>query len=127
MKTHLEVGQWGEDIAVAILQLSAYQLLTRNWRPRLERGDKRVRGEIDAVMLDPEGELVFVEVKTRSTLNFGSPFDAIQQEKVQRIKRLAYAWCSENPDYRARSLRMDAVSICGTPTNFTYEHLKAVN
>ena len=128
MKNHLDVGRWGEDLAVAILQTSGLQILERNWRPRTTEYEGAMRGEVDAVAIDTVQEnLVFVEVKTRSTVNFGNPFEAITASKAQRLRALAYTWCREHPDYRFLPLRLDAVSICGNERSFTFEHLKAVS
>ena len=58
--------------------------LARNWRCRL--------GEIDIVARDG-GDLVFIEVKTRTSHDFGHPFEAITPIKLARLRRLAIAWC----------------------------------
>jgi len=52
------LGRWGEDVAAQHLAASGAQVLARNWRCR--------EGEIDLVVRDPDGTLVFCEVKTRS-------------------------------------------------------------
>lgn len=126
MKTHLDVGRWGENLAVATLEFAGYQLLSRNWRPPARGRENTVHGELDAVLLDPDQDLVFLEVKTRSSSAYGFPLEAINRSKAQRIKALSYAWCTEHPEIKFRHLRMDAISICGGPTNFSFEHLKAV-
>ena len=49
-------------------------------------------GEIDIVAMSNDGVFHFVEVKTRSSLAFGHPFEAINSEKAHRMQRLALAW-----------------------------------
>ena len=53
----------------------------------------RIReGEIDIIALQPSGVFAFVEVKTRSSLAFGHPFEAINRDKAHRMQRLALGW-----------------------------------
>ncbi|WP_237204124.1 YraN family protein [Rothia endophytica] len=124
--TPIQVGRWGEDIALTILRCNSYSLLERNWRPRTEPGSEPIRGEIDLVMIDPEMNLVFVEVKTRSSELFGHPLEAISRDKSQKLRALAYAWSRSHETQDYRSMRIDAVSICGKPQHFTFEHLTGV-
>jgi putative endonuclease len=60
------------------------EIIERNWRVR--------EGEIDIVALHPTGVFSFVEVKTRSSIAFGHPFEAINRDKAYRMQRLALAW-----------------------------------
>ena len=124
--TPTQVGRWGEDIALTILRCNSYALLERNWRPHTEPGNEPIRGEIDLVMIDPEMNLVFVEVKTRSSELFGHPLEAISRDKSRKLRALAYAWSRSHDTQDYRSMRIDAVSICGKPQHFTFEHLTGV-
>ena len=75
--------------AVRYLRTCEYLILERNWRGS--------QGEIDVIARSAGSEMsevVFVEVKTRSTLQFGDPFDAITPEKYRRIFLLAREWIS---------------------------------
>lgn len=122
---HTRVGRWGEDLARVVLEFKGYSLVARNWRPHRGAQESLPTGEIDLVMVDPEMNLVFIEVKTRTGNGYGHPLEAITHEKGRRLRQLAYAWCSEHTgDYR--SLRIDAVAVCGTAEEFTFEHVKAV-
>lgn len=122
---HTRVGRWGEDLARLVLELNGYSLVERNWRPPRGNPGGSPVGEIDLVMVDPDMDLVFIEVKTRSGSGYGHPLEAITRDKGNRLRQLAYAWCSEHTgDYR--SLRIDAVAVCGTAEEFTFEHVKAV-
>jgi putative endonuclease len=79
-----ELGVRGEDFTVQYLKSRGFQILDRNWRIK--------DGEIDIVARSPEQEIVFVEVKTRSTPEYGDPLEAISAEKLHRLQRLALAW-----------------------------------
>lgn len=123
---HTRVGRWGEDIALAVLTSGGYSLLERNWRPAPVPGIETVRGEVDLVMVDPEMNLVFVEVKTRSTEAYGHPFEAITGDKGRRLRFLAYAWAAREESGQYAGMRVDAVAVCGSPRQFSFEHRLAV-
>lgn len=124
MNHRMSVGRWGEDITASVLEHHGYSLIERNWRPTPVPGIETVRGEVDLVMLDPDNCLVFIEVKTRSSSDFGHPFEAINSDKAKRLKFLAYSWCSEQESTDFSTMRIDAVAITGDAENFTFEHLR---
>jgi putative endonuclease len=78
------IGAFGEDVTSQFLIERGDEILDRNWRIR--------EGEIDLVSLSADGLFHFVEVKTRSSLAFGHPFEAINSEKAHRMQRLALGW-----------------------------------
>lgn len=77
-------GAFGEEVTARYVTSQGHEIMDRNWRVR--------EGEIDIVSMSSDGIFHFVEVKTRSSLNFGHPFEAINQEKAHRMQRLALAW-----------------------------------
>lgn len=80
------LGQKGERLAAKFLRRNRYRILYRNFRPK--HG-----GEVDLVCRDREEDvLAFVEVKTRSSDEFGRPADAVTSEKEALICRGARAW-----------------------------------
>ena len=83
----LGLGRQGEDLAAAYLAAQGYRLVQRNYRCRL--------GEIDLVAWDGR-ELVFIEVKTRSTRTFGSSAEAVSSQKQARLLRLADCFLQEH-------------------------------
>lgn len=104
---HLELGRLGEERAAAYLERHGYKILRKNFRA--PRG-----GEIDLVCRDKKhNELVFVEVKTRTSEAFGRPFDAVDQKKRRLIIRGAMAWLRmlEMPDI---TFRFDVVEVIDT-------------
>ena len=97
------LGRYGEDLAAQHLQAAGLQVLDRNWRCR--------SGELDAVAREPDGTVVFIEVKTRSGTGFGAPAEAVSVTKARRIRGLACRWLQAHPGTGAAQLRFDVVSI----------------
>lgn len=97
----------GEELACNFLQNKHYTIIERNFHGRY--------GEIDIIAIDPSVSkntptLVFVEVKTRTTNKFGTPFEAITRWKLQTVLKTAqfYIYSHRNlPDL----LRIDAISV----------------
>lgn len=111
------LGKRGEELAAAFLESEGYAILDRNWRCQ--------QGEIDVVAFDGI-DTVFVEVKTRSSVLFGHPLEAITVLKLARLRRLAAAWCEEHPGNHDH-IRIDAIAVVapnGVPP--LIEHLKRV-
>ncbi|MGF3055457.1 YraN family protein [Microbacterium sp. YY-01] len=114
-----DLGRAGEQRARHYLLECGYRILDHNWRCSL--------GEID-IVAQRGTALAFIEVKTRSSLDFGHPFEAITEPKKQRLWRLAHEWVKQHPDAaRGRSLRVHAIGITGRdPWAGTLEHLEDV-
>ncbi len=101
---HLALGRRGEDLAAAHLRQNGFKILRRNFRA--PRG-----GEVDIVCRDlRHNELVFVEVKTRTTEDFGRPLDAVDQKKRRLLIRGAMTWLRllDMPDI---TFRFDVVEV----------------
>jgi putative endonuclease len=112
-----DLGRRGEALAARHLVEGGMRVVDRNWRCAL--------GEIDLVLRDGD-ELVFVEVKTRSSSSFGHPLEAITVRKLARLRRLAAVWCEQHPDRYSR-VRIDAVAIVAPAFGaVVIEHLKRV-
>ncbi|MEP6811016.1 MAG: YraN family protein [Chthoniobacterales bacterium] len=99
---HLRRGARGEKLARRFLRRKGYKILYRNFRGRSG-------GEIDIVCRDGD-TLVFVEVKTRGSEDFGRPFETIRPEQRNRISRGALAWLRllDNPEIL---FRFDVVEV----------------
>jgi putative endonuclease len=98
------LGRRGEDLAATHLRRHRHKILYRNFRA--PRG-----GEVDIVCRDKTSDtLVFVEVKTRRTLDFGNPAAAVNLEKQNLISRGALAWLRmlDDPDI---PFRFDIVEV----------------
>ena len=99
----IALGRWGEDLAAQHLVATGAVLLDRNWRCR--------EGELDLVAREPDGTVVFCEVKTRSGTGFGEPAEAVGPVKARRLRTVACRWLEQHrPDGR-RELRFDVVSV----------------
>jgi putative endonuclease len=99
----LALGAHGEDLAADWYERHGYEVVARNWRCRA--------GELDLVVRRGR-ELVFVEVKTRSSDRFGLPAEAVTARKQQRLRGLAVRFLAEAGG-GASSLRFDVVAVLG--------------
>jgi putative endonuclease len=97
------LGIAGEDAAAAWYVANGYEVVARNWTCR--------DGELDLVVRR-QRVIVFCEVKTRTTDVFGSPAEAVNHVKRQRLRVLAAKWLDDYP-VRAREIRFDVVSVVG--------------
>ena len=79
-------GRWAETACVAVLRRKGYRVLARRGRAPV--------GEIDIIAREEE-TLVFVEVKTRSTVSFGMPQEAVDRRKQRQLIRTAQAYLNE--------------------------------
>jgi putative endonuclease len=112
-----EIGAVGEQLAVDHLRGLGLQIVERNWRCRY--------GELDVVAAD-DGVLVFVEVKTRTSDQFGGAVAAVTPAKVRRLRRLAGLWLGEHRGAWA-AVRIDVVAITiGRSRTPEITHLRAV-
>jgi putative endonuclease len=110
------VGRYGEDVAVRHLTDAGLEIVDRNWRCP--------EGEIDIVARERD-VLVICEVKTRSSVLFGLPAEAVTHRKQDRMRRLAYLWLSQH-SARAPEVRFDVVSVIRPDRGAALvEHLRA--
>ena len=105
------LGQIGEAAAAEALAARGYVILQRNVRTRW--------GELDLVAAQ-DGEIVFVEVKTRTAADCGRPLEAIPPVKQRRLVRLARAFLHARGLHR-RSCRFDAVGVTLTRSGCVVE------
>jgi putative endonuclease len=112
-----DLGRRGEELAARFLVNAGMSIVDRNWRCS--------QGEIDIVARDGP-DLVFVEVKTRSSVAFGHPLEAITVVKLARLRRLASAWCESHTDPYL-GIRIDALAVIAPFRGpATIEHLAGV-
>ena len=111
-----ELGRRGEKLAAKFLRKSGFKVLYRNFRG--SRG-----GEEDIVCRDGN-ELVFVEVKTRSSRDYGSPASAVNRDKQLLIARGALAWLRllDNPDI---IFRFDIVEVVIDESGASFNLIRA--
>ena len=94
-------GRNAEVLAALLLRLKGYRILERRFRSK--------RGEID-IIAKQGGDLVFVEVKTRSDNLFGSPFDSITAQKQKQLSKVALEYIGKQGCHD-RPARFDVVGI----------------
>lgn len=102
-----KIGKKYEDMAAAYLEQKGYEILHRNYRNSY--------GEIDLVARR-KAQLVFCEVKFRSSNRYGSPFDAVDQRKRHRISRTALYYCITQGYGESVSCRFDVIGVDGNGT-----------
>lgn len=115
------LGQHGEQLAMEYLRSEGMIVLDRNWRPR----GQGMRGELDLVARDGD-DLVIVEVKTRRSIAYGTPLEAVTTRKMRALRSLALAWLDFRSVHAPR-LRFDVVAVTIPPVGQpVIEHLRAV-
>jgi putative endonuclease len=107
--TRAVTGRQGEDLALRYLQARGLRLLERNYR--VARGPSRRGGEIDLILRDREGTLVFVEVRSRSDDSHGGAAASIGSGKQRVLIRAAQHFLSGLSAVPA--CRFDVVAIDG--------------
>lgn len=95
------LGNRGEREAARYLKTKGYRILARQSRSRI--------GEIDLIALDGN-TIVFVEVKTRSSLNAGHPAEAVTPAKQKQLTRTALEWLKRRNHLNSRA-RFDVIAI----------------
>lgn len=99
------LGKMGEDMAVHFLQSHDFKIIERNFRCPL--------GEVDIIAVDGS-TLVFIEVKTRSSYQFGLPQEAVNYKKQVKLRQLANYYIKYRGLYDM-NCRFDVISVmCGT-------------
>ncbi len=107
-------GDAGEDLACRYLEKQGYEILERN------KHYSRFC-ELD-IIAKQKNTVVFVEVKTRKTADFGTPFEAVTKTKYENIKRGVQFYLAEN---KVKDYRVDVIGITLKP-EIKIEHLKNV-
>lgn len=95
------LGHHGEQAAAIYLIEEGYIILDHNWRCE--------HGEIDLIALSRH-ELVFVEVRTRASAQFGTPEDSLTQAKAERLMQTAQAYLESHP-WDEINWRIDLIAI----------------
>jgi len=95
------IGAYGEEVAARHLLAQGMCLLERNWRC--------AEGEIDILLRDG-ATLVVCEVKTRTSLEAGTPHEAVTAAKLARLMRLGERWAAER-GVRPDGIRVDLVAV----------------
>jgi len=100
---HLLQGRRGERIACRYLLKQGFDILARRYCTR--------SGELDIVALEQD-TLVFIEVKTRSSSEYGEPWEFVDWQKQQILQRTAEEFIADY-DLGQYAYRFDIVSVLG--------------
>jgi putative endonuclease len=118
MRAKDALGRYGEELAVEHLRRQGLTILARNWRCRA--------GELDVIARDG-GTLVVCEVKTRSSLAYGHPVEAVSPRKLRRLRGLALQWLAEQ-GIHVPDIRFDVIGIVQPPAGPpVLQHLRGVS
>jgi putative endonuclease len=98
---HLKLGQIGEELVVEFLEMTKHEILERNWRSG--------RAEIDIIARTNDSTLLFIEVKTRSKVDFGLGSQSIGKRKKQLILDAAVVY-SELKNH-SKDIRFDVANV----------------
>lgn len=113
MAKHNELGKKGEQLAVDFLLKNGYEIIERNYR-----FDK---AEVD-IIAQIKDTLAIVEVKTRSTTDFGNPQDFVKPKQIQRLVKAVDEYVNVNS--LDVEVRFDIIAIVKAGKSFNIEHLE---
>lgn len=113
MGNNIEKGKRGETISKEYLLSKGYIILDINYRNKI--------GEIDIIALD-KNKLVFIEVKTRTSINFGYAYEAVNRKKQEKIIYCSYLYINQKKlmNYQPR---YDIIEVYLTP-NIRINHIE---
>lgn len=117
----INLGRLGETITADFLVSKNYTILQRNYRAKQY-------GEVDIICIHPNKRLlVFVEVKTRMTDEFGRPEEAVTKGKLHELKKMVDYYFNQNPQTML-SPQIDAVAVLLNPDKSvkTLEHFENI-
>ncbi len=109
-------GTDGEAIASDYLTKKGYRVVAKNFHSRF--------GEIDIIATDKR-TIVFVEVKLRESILFGTPLEAITNSKIEKIKKTAFYYLTIN-NKASSHFRIDAIEIVKKGGDYKINHLENI-
>ncbi|MGC4041053.1 MAG: YraN family protein [Flavobacterium sp.] len=113
MAEHNELGKLGEELAVEFLQKNGYAILETNWVFQ--------KAEID-IIAQKENTLAVVEVKTRSSVDFGLPQDFVKPGKIKLLVKAINEYVVSND--LETGIRFDIIAISKENGIYKIEHLE---
>lgn len=112
MAEHNDLGKLGEEMAVEFLQKNGYEILETNWTFQ--------KAEVD-IIAKKENILAIIEVKTRSSLDFGLPQDFVKPKKIQLLVKAVNEYVVTND--LDIEVRFDIIAVHKEAKTFAMEHL----
>ena len=113
MAEHNELGKLGEELAVDFLEKNGYEILETNWT--FQKAEVDIIAKKDAI-------LAVIEVKTRSSLEYGLPQDFVKPKKIQLLVKAINEYVIAN-DLDVE-VRFDIVAIHKENNEFILEHIE---
>lgn len=117
MYTNQELGELGEKLAKRFLKEREYEIICQNFRAK--------QGEIDIIAKDKDDTIVFVEVKTRTSLEFGNPAEAVNSDKINHILKTAKYYLYSNRIENA-NMRFDIIEVFIYKGRYRVNHIKQI-
>lgn len=117
MYTNQELGQLGEKLAKRFLKERDYQIICQNFRAR--------QGEIDIIAKDKGDTLVFVEVKTRTSLEYGNPSEAVDKTKIEHMLKTAKYFLYTSK-LKNKNIRFDVIEVFIYKGRYKVNHIKQI-
>ncbi|MDR3128511.1 MAG: YraN family protein [Bifidobacteriaceae bacterium] len=116
-KNNWSVGRFGESLVERDCWRRGWRVLDKNWH-------YSKYGELDLIASDGQ-QIIFIEVKTRTSINYGFPIEAINKKKRTKLRTLAKAWLDNNgkTDW---PYRIDSFTVLFNGQNPKINHLRAV-
>jgi putative endonuclease len=110
-------GKIGEKIASKYLQKQGYEIICMNYYTK--------RGEID-IIAKKQNILSFVEVKTRSNFNYGTPREAVNFLKIKHIKTAARIFLLLNKNFINYEINFDVIEVIFRNGKYEVNHIKHI-
>lgn len=113
MAEHNELGALGEELAVEFLEKNGYEILETNWTFQ--------KAEVD-IIAKKDSVLAVIEVKTRSSIDFGLPQDFVKPKKIQLLVKAINEYVISND--LDLEVRFDIIAIQKENKGFIIEHIE---
>ena len=98
-----QTGSYYETVAIEYLKNKGYKIIDRNVLNKC--------GEIDIICISDRNEIVFVEVKYRSSSKAGDPLEAVDMRKIRKICKASMAYLKYHHEYSDLQVRYDVIGI----------------
>ena len=98
-----QTGSYHETVAIEYLKNKGYKIIDRNVLNKC--------GEIDIISLSEYGEIVFTEVKYRSSSVAGDPLEAVDARKIRKICKASAAYLNLHREYSDLQVRYDVIGV----------------
>lgn len=115
--TNQELGELGEKLAKRFLEERGYTIICQNFRTK--------QGEIDIIARDKYKTIIFVEVKTRTSLEYGNPAEAVDENKMRRIISTARYYLHINK-LEDNTMRFDIIEVSICKGRYRVNHIKQI-